>query len=74
MMSIGRKGYVERTRKVIATARYIQNRLSEIPGLLTFPPDVSVISIRSDELNIYSILDGLQKEGWALNPLQFPPA
>ena len=31
-----------------------------------------VVSIHSDQINVYNLLDGLSKRGWQLNALQFP--
>ncbi|CAG0922827.1 unnamed protein product [Notodromas monacha] len=71
---VGYDGYVERTKKIISTTRHIQSKLEEIEGLQTLKPEVSVISMRSDEFCIYTFMDAMAKRGWNLNPLQFPQA
>lgn len=69
----GEKGYVDRTRKVIDTTRYITAALEKIPGIkILSPVDVSVIAFNSDVYNIYSLMEEMSKKKWLLSSLQFP--
>lgn len=71
----GKQGYVDATRKIIQTTRYITRELLTIDGIyIVGEPDVSVIAIGSDEFNIYGLSDGMKQRGWNLNVLQFPTA
>jgi len=75
MVSFGKQGYVESTRAIIDTTRYIEKGIREIEGIHIFGvPEVCVISIGSEHFNIYGLSDGLRKRGWNLNALQFPSA
>ena len=73
MVHIGRAGYVESTKKVIKTARYITAELKKIPEIYILGnPEVSVIGIGSTEFDIYRLSSGLGEKGWNINSLQFP--
>lgn len=50
------------------------NRLRQIKSIHIFGvPDTSVIAIGSKDFDIYRLHDALNKKGWNLNGLQFPP-
>jgi len=69
----GRQGYVESTKKIIETTRYIAQKLGAIKGIKLFGnPQVSVVAFGTDEANIFGISDMLKNKGWNLNNLQFP--
>ncbi|XP_057297866.1 sphingosine-1-phosphate lyase 1-like [Hydractinia symbiolongicarpus] len=73
MMYHGEKGYVESTKLIVNTARYIASKLEKIPGIrIMSPVDVSVVAFTSDVFDIYLMSDELAKMKWHLNPLQFP--
>lgn len=73
LVHIGREGYVEKTSKIIAIRETIEKSVREIPDLFVFGnPQLSVLAIGSNTLNIYSVSDRLSKKGWHLNNLQFP--
>jgi len=73
LMSFGKQGYVESTRAIIDTTRYIEKGVRDIEGIhIMGVPEVCVISLGSDQFNIYGLSDGLKKRGWNLNALQFP--
>ena len=75
MLYFGTEGYVELTRKVIDTTRWIISELRNIPGIYVLgTPQVSVFAIASKEFNIYHLSDFMAERGWNLNALQFPPA
>lgn len=73
LLYYGREGYVEATRKIIATTRKIITELRTVPGIRVLgSPDVSVVAVGSDEFDIFQLLDKLSHRGWNLNPLQYP--
>ena len=75
MISHGKQGYIDTTKAIIDTTRYIEKGVREIEGIhIIGVPEVCVISIGSDNFNIYGLSDGLRKRGWNLNALQFPSA
>ncbi|XP_021365462.1 sphingosine-1-phosphate lyase 1-like [Mizuhopecten yessoensis] len=73
MMHIGLDGYVESTRKIIKTARYIAKGLREIEGMVVYgEPLMSVVGMGSDRFNIFRLADILTSRGYNLNALQYP--
>ncbi|XP_014211819.1 sphingosine-1-phosphate lyase isoform X2 [Copidosoma floridanum] len=75
LMSYGERGYVEATRKVIDTTRFIEKELREIEGIYVLgKPATSVVAFSSRHFHIYTLSQQLNKRGWNLNSLQFPNA
>lgn len=73
MMRFGVEGYIETTKKIIGTAKYIEAELRKMPEIFVFgKPATSVIAIGSKEFDIFRLSDSLVKVGWNLNSLQFP--
>ncbi|XP_060067009.1 sphingosine-1-phosphate lyase 1-like [Ylistrum balloti] len=73
MMHIGLDGYVESTRKIVKTARYITKGLRDIDGLIVYgEPLMSVVGMGSDRFNIFRLADILTSRGYNLNALQYP--
>lgn len=76
MINLGESGYIESCKEIIGAARklkgYIQDRLPalEIVG----DPKFSVISFKSDKVDVYELSDRLNKRGWHLSTLQKPAA
>nr|XP_020638775.1 sphingosine-1-phosphate lyase 1 [Pogona vitticeps] len=75
MIHMGEDGYVEATRKIISTARFLESGLREIDNIFIFgKPEVSVLALGSDIFDIYRLSNLLISRGWNLNVLQFPPS
>ncbi|KAL9919581.1 sphingosine-1-phosphate lyase isoform 1-T4 [Glossina fuscipes fuscipes] len=73
MMSYGHNGYLEATKRILDTARYIERGLRKIDGIFVFgQPATSVIAIGSHVFDVFRLSDALCKLGWNLNALQFP--
>ncbi|XP_003380598.1 putative RhoGEF domain protein [Trichinella spiralis] len=75
MLHFGIHGYVQCTRKIIRTARYIERKLREVKGIYIFGhPRVSVVAFTSYVFDIYAFASQMGDRGWSLNLLQLPPA
>lgn len=73
LMFVGLDGYVDCTRKILTTTRYIEQKLRAVPGIFIYgKSEVSVIAVGSTAFNIYRLSDALVTAGWNLNALQFP--
>lgn len=73
MMNFGLDGYVEKTRRIIDAARYIEDGLRKIDNIYIFgTPATSVVAIGSKEFDIFRLSAELNGLGWNLNSLQFP--
>ncbi|XP_065699579.1 sphingosine-1-phosphate lyase 1 isoform X2 [Patagioenas fasciata] len=75
LMHIGESGYVEATKRIIKTARFLESELRKMDSIFILgKPEVSVISIGSETFDIYRLSNSLAAKGWNLNALQFPPS
>ncbi|KAK7862379.1 hypothetical protein R5R35_004164 [Gryllus longicercus] len=73
LLHFGLEGYVNATKKIVETTKYIEKGLREMNGIFVFgTPVTSVIAIGSNDFHIYRLADALSENGWNLNPLQFP--
>jgi glutamate/tyrosine decarboxylase-like PLP-dependent enzyme len=72
---LGEDGYLRLTATVMQTAHKIRDGLRAIPGLsMLGEPEMSVMALASDSLNIYEVGDELSARGWYLDRQQFPPS
>ncbi|XP_062514956.1 sphingosine-1-phosphate lyase 1-like [Corticium candelabrum] len=75
LMLMGKSGYVDATRKIISTAKKIEEAVRKIDGVYVLgEPQMSVIAIGSNDFDIYRLAGALTQRGWNLNSLQFPPS
>ncbi len=72
MVSIGEKGYLDATRKIVETASIIKKGIYQIPELKILGDPLWVIAFASDDLNIYQVMDQMGQKGWSLNGLHKP--
>jgi len=73
MLKFGEDGYIETTKAIIDTARYIERHLRKLKGIYIFgTPATSVIALGSNDFDILRLSDALCNLGWNLNTLQFP--
>ncbi|XP_018019009.1 sphingosine-1-phosphate lyase [Hyalella azteca] len=69
----GRQGYVQSTKAIIDTAKFIETKCRDIAGIeVVGKPDVSVVALSSKRFNIYTLSDKMGLKGWNLNALQYP--
>ena len=73
MVSIGEKGYMEATRRILETADLLKKAINDIPGLYVFGNPLFNVAFSSREFDIYAVSDQMGKRGWGLNGLQHPP-
>eukprot|EP01127_Copromyxa_protea_P007478 TRINITY_DN1738_c0_g1_i1.p1 TRINITY_DN1738_c0_g1~~TRINITY_DN1738_c0_g1_i1.p1 ORF type:complete len:542 (+),score=102.10 TRINITY_DN1738_c0_g1_i1:18-1643(+) len=76
LVVLGEKGYLERTKVILDTVRYILGGLEEIPELAVIgKPNMSILAFKSvdPDLNIFAIADYLENEkGWKMERQQNP--
>ena len=77
MMFMGIDGYVENTKRVVETTRWLAKEIDQIPGLrIVGTPLACALGFcwtDKDPNIIYAICSAMSKRGWELNGLQFPP-
>jgi glutamate/tyrosine decarboxylase-like PLP-dependent enzyme len=74
MVTMGEDGYLDATRRILGTAAAIKEAVRAIDGLEVIGDPLFDIAWRSDEVNIWGVLDEMSNRGWSLNGLQDPPA
>jgi glutamate/tyrosine decarboxylase-like PLP-dependent enzyme len=75
MNYLGEAGYINLAAQVLATADKLKKAIDAIPGLHVLGrPDMSVLAIGSERLDIYDIGDELTQAGWHLDRQQSPPS
>jgi len=75
LLSFGTDGYVDSTRKIIETTKYILEGTKNIPGVFVMGnPEVSIVAWASKDFDIYRLLAAMTEKGWQVNALQFPPS
>ncbi len=74
MMSMGERGYIDATRRILETGATIREGIRAIPELHVLGDPLWVIAFGSDELDIYRIMDFMTKRRWNLNGLHKPPS
>nr|XP_044993489.1 sphingosine-1-phosphate lyase 1 [Jaculus jaculus]XP_044993490.1 sphingosine-1-phosphate lyase 1 [Jaculus jaculus]XP_044993491.1 sphingosine-1-phosphate lyase 1 [Jaculus jaculus] len=73
LMYFGENGYVEATKQIIKTARFLKSELENIKGIFIFgDPQLSVIALGSHDFDIYRLSNMMSAKGWNFNLLQFP--
>ncbi len=71
---LGEEGYLKLTDQVMQTVIKLRNGIKAIDGLKVLgTPEMSVMSIGSDSLDVYEVGDELTARGWHLDRQQFPP-
>jgi len=72
LLSVGEKGYLEATQKIMVAAETIKKGIQEIPELFILGKPLWVIAFGSREIDIYRVLDYMAEKGWSLNGLHKP--
>jgi sphinganine-1-phosphate aldolase len=72
---LGEEGYLRITDTVMKTADKIHQGIEAIPDLQVLSnPEMSVMAIASERLNIYEVADEMAERGWHIDRQQFPPS
>ncbi len=74
MNYLGEEGYLALAEITMKTATQLRDGINSIEGLhVISDPDMSVMAIGSERLNIYEVGDEMTLRGWHLDRQQFPP-
>jgi sphinganine-1-phosphate aldolase len=66
---VGDDGYLEIARKKLAAVKKITAGIRRIEGLrLLTHPDMCLVSFTSDEVNVFHIIDEMNRRGWYIQP------
>ncbi len=72
MVSVGRNGYLDATRRILETGAKIRAGIESIPELQVLGDPLWVVAFGSDQLDIYRVLDFMTSRRWNLNGLHRP--
>lgn len=77
MLSMGEKGYLEATRRILAAADAMKEGIRRIEGLRILGDPLWVVAFAAENaeaVNIYQVMEQMGRRGWSLNGLQRPAA
>ena len=74
LVSMGKAGYVEATKKILAATEQMKAGVRAIPELELIGDATFMVAFRSSKIDVYRVLDELGKRGWNLNGLHRPAA
>ena len=73
MQYLGEDGYLQIAKEVMETTEKLRDGIASTPGLKVLSnPEMSILAIGSDSLNIYEVGDEMTLRGWHLDRQQFP--
>jgi sphinganine-1-phosphate aldolase len=71
---LGGEGYLQLAKVTMETTKRFIDGINSIPELYVMgKPDMTVFSFSSDVIDMYILGDIMQRKGWLLDRLQFPP-
>ena len=72
--ALGENGYLKLAKVVMDITKKLIDGIEQIPELYILgKPDMSVYSFTSDKFHIYNLADAMERRGWHLDRMQFPP-
>jgi glutamate/tyrosine decarboxylase-like PLP-dependent enzyme len=72
MVSMGEQGYLDATKAILETGSRIKQGIKEIEGLKVIGDPLWVIAFRSDDVDVYRVMDTMTERNWSLNGLHKP--
>jgi glutamate/tyrosine decarboxylase-like PLP-dependent enzyme len=73
MVTMGEDGYLKAARLIMDTADKIRHGIAEIPEIKIAGKSTFLVSLISDQVNMYHVNDYLISKGWRMNVCQNPP-
>ena len=73
MVTMGEEGYLRAARLIMNTADKIRQGIAGIPEIKIAGKSTFLISLISDQVNMYHVNDYLISRGWRMNGCQNPP-
>ena len=73
MRRLGRRGYLDVTRRTLAVKRRLVDGVRAIPGLqVVGRPDAAHFFVAAGDLDVYAVEEELSRRGWALARARLP--
>ncbi len=73
LLETGRSGYMENAKKILETASRIREGVRNIDGVEEMGQSPFVVAFRSNDVDIYRVMDLMSAKSWNLNGLHRPP-
>jgi glutamate/tyrosine decarboxylase-like PLP-dependent enzyme len=74
LAALGEEGYLEAARRILEAAGAIRGGIESIPQLRVLGDPLWNIAFAARDLDVYRVLDGMNRKGWSLNGLHRPAA
>jgi sphinganine-1-phosphate aldolase len=75
LRSIGKDGYLEMAKATMQATGKIKQAVNEMPELeIMGDTDMSIVTFKSDKLDVFMLADELNKKGWHFERQQGPPS
>jgi sphinganine-1-phosphate aldolase len=74
LVHIGKEGYLDAAGRILREGERVKEGIEAIPGLKVLGEPLWDIAFSSDDVDMYEVLEQMNKRGWSLNGLQKPPA
>jgi glutamate/tyrosine decarboxylase-like PLP-dependent enzyme len=72
LVTMGERGYLEATRRILEAATRVKEGIAKIDGLAVIGDPLWNVAFTADDVDVYRVLDVLGHHGWSLNGLQDP--
>jgi sphinganine-1-phosphate aldolase len=74
MVSMGAEGYLKSAKRILETTDWIKQEMKKIPELQLIGDPPFMVTLRSETLNIYQIMEYMTERNWGLSGLHLPPS
>jgi sphinganine-1-phosphate aldolase len=74
MVSMGERGYLDATKRILEAGRVVREGVASIPELQVLGEPLWIVSFAARGFDVYKLLDVMARRGWNLNGLNKPPA
>jgi glutamate/tyrosine decarboxylase-like PLP-dependent enzyme len=72
LVTMGERGYLEATRRILEAATRVKEGIAKIDGLAVIGDPLWNVAFTAEDVDVYRVLDVLGHHGWSLNGLQDP--
>jgi sphinganine-1-phosphate aldolase len=73
MVSMGEEGYLKSAKRILDTTDWLKQEIKNIPDLQLIGDPPFMVTLRSETLNIYQVMEYMTERNWGLSGLHLPP-
>ena len=74
MVSMGEAGYLEAAGRILETTDWLKQEMRGIEELEVIGDPLFLVAFKSEQLNVYQIMEYMSQRNWGLNGLHLPPS